>query len=162
MTANDLYDYFTPLETAIATVFEAQEFVIWTPLRDPEFQKQRPRVEAVLMPGAALGYLLPATDVPVRCGFLREKARRANLILTLVTAPEITVHRAYVARTLFLLDTLGLAMNATDDMPYHAVQSVKCNGGSLSLNPESGAYETTLTCDVDFSVKEAAWAGLET
>ena len=54
MTPDQLYDYFTPLETAIVTVFEAQEFVIWTPLSDPEFQKERPRVEAVLMPGVAI------------------------------------------------------------------------------------------------------------
>lgn len=162
MTPDELYDYFTPLETALASVFEAQEFVIWTPLRDPEFQKERPRVEAVLMPGAALGFLLPEVNKPARCGFLREKARRASLTVFVVTEARIVTHRAFLARTLYVLDTLGHAMNATALMPYHSVQSVKCNGGGLSDDPTTGSYTTTLNCDLDFSVVESAWADLET
>lgn len=162
MTPDQLYDYFTPLESAIASVFEAQEFVIWTPLRDPQFQKERPRVEAVLMPGAALGFLYPEASRPVRSGFMREKARKAALSIFVVTEANITTHRAYLARVLYLLDTLGYDMNATALMPYHAVQSVKVNGGSLSDDATTGAYTTTLNCDLDFSVKEAAWPLLET
>lgn len=162
MTANALYDYFTPLETAIIEVFAAQEFVIWTPLRDPEFQKERPRLEAVLMPGEALGFLLPAAGVPARGGFMREKARRAGLSLFVVTEPNIATHRVYLGRTLYVLDTLGLAMNATAAMPYHSVQGVRCTGGNLVDDPASGSYTTVLTCALDFSVKEAAWPLLGT
>ena len=162
MTQDQLYDFCTPLETAIVTVFEAEEFVIWTPLRDPEFQKERTRVEAVVMPGASLGFLLPEYGKPARCGFLREKARMANLSVLVVTEPSITVHRAFVARTLYVLDTLGWAMNETDDMPYHKVQHVKCNGGSLTHKPGDGSYQTSLDCEIKFSVLETAWADLET
>lgn len=162
MTPAALYDYFTPLESAIVSVFEAQEFVIWTPLRDPAFQKERPRVEAVLLPGANLGFLLPATGKPARCGFLRDKARKANLSIMVVTEASIVTHRSFLARAIYVIDTLGYEMNATALMPYHSVQCVKCNGGNLSDKFEEGAFTTTLNCDIDFSVKEAAWAALET
>lgn len=161
MTPDELYNYFTPLESAVAKVFEDQEFTIWTPLRDPKFQKERPRVEAVLMPGAALGFLRPEPSRIARCGFLREKARKAALSVFVVTEANIATHRAYLARVLFLLDTLGFDMNATALMPYHSVQCVKVNGGSLSDDPTTGAYTTTLNCDIDFSFKEAAWAALD-
>lgn len=166
MTPAELYDYFTPLETALAKVFTDANFTVWTPLLPAEFQKERPRIEAVLMPGAALGFLKPdpaaAVNYPVRSGFMREKAHKSNLSLLLVTAPEITIHRAYVATALGVVDLLGLAMNDTGLMPYHAVQCVKVTGGGLTLHPETGDYQTTLNCDVDFSVKESAWADLET
>lgn len=162
MTPDELYDYFTPLEKAVASVFESQDFVIWTPLRDAAFQKSRPRVEAVIMPGAALGFLRPSAGLPARSGFLREKARKAALSVFVVTEAKIVTHRAFLARVLFLLDTLGYQMNETGLMPYHSVQMVKVNSGSLSDDPETGAYTTTLHCDIDFSFKESAWTALDT
>ena len=162
MTPAELYNYFTPLEAAIVSVLEAQEFTVWTPSTDPAFQKERPRVEAVIMPGAAMGFLLPDSARVCRSGFLREKARNASLHLLAITSAEIQIHRAYVARLLYAVDTLGFDMNETALMPYHAVQMVKCNGGGMNHNPEDGSFETTLTCDVHFGIKESAWADLET
>ena len=161
MNPDELYNYFTPLESAIAAVFEAQEFIIWTPLRDLKFQKERPRVEAVLMPGAALGFLRSEPSRIARCGFLREKARRATLSIFVVTEANVVTHRAFLARTLFVLDTIGYEMNKTALMPYHSVQSVKVNSGSLSDDATTGAYTTTLNCDLDFSFKEATWLLLD-
>ncbi len=153
---SDIYDYFTPLEDAIRTVFEANDIVCWTPLSDPAFQKERSRVEAVLMPGQNLGRLLPAAT-RTASGFMREQARKSQLVIRVITESDIAAHRLFVAQILYLLDTLGLAMNDGDKLPNHAVSGLICNGGTLDYSPEDGSYVSLLNCDLTFSVKTAAW-----
>lgn len=154
---SDIYDYFTPLEDAIRTVFEAAEVTCWTPLSDPAFQKERPRIEALILPGQNKGMLRPVPSVRTASGFLREKARRSQLVIRVVTEANIATHRSFVAKILYLLDTLGYEMNAGDKLPNHAVGSLICNGGNLDYSPEDGSYVSLLNCDLDFSVKEASW-----
>jgi len=162
MTIADIYDYFTPIEAAIVQVFDAQEIVCWTPLRDPEFQKQRPRVEAVLMPGAGKVRLLPQAGRRSAPGHLREQARNASLVINVITEANITLHRAYVARVIYLLDTMAHDAQATGLIPNHFIAALRCNGGQLDYKPEEGLFNSTLNCDLDFSVRTTAWAELAT
>ncbi len=115
------------------------------------------------MPASALGFLKPAAGRRAASGHLREQARRATLVLQLITAADIAVHRSFIAQIQFALDTLGFDMNATDKLPNHAIAMVKCTGGSSpTYTPEAGTFSTSLTADIEFSVKAAAWAALET
>lgn len=163
---SDIYDYFSPIEDAIRTVFEANEIVCWTPLSDPDFQKERPRVEAVLLPGQNLGRLLPVVlaDGETRRrnanGFLREQARRSQLVIRVITESDIAVHRTFVAEILYLMDTAGHDMNAGDKLPNHAVSGLNCTGGTLETKAEEGSYMSVFMFDLDFSVKTAAWDAL--
>jgi len=179
MSADAIYDYFTPIEDAIAQAFAVNQITCYTPrglqeLNDAgtaaspnnkqEFQKETPRVEIMLLPGASKGFLLPvAGRHRAAPGFLREQVRNASLTLRLITAANIVEHRAYVARVLFYVDTLGLDANAAVDaegaskMPYHRIGCVMCNGGTLDYKPEEGNIETVLNCSVDFSVLDGAW-----
>lgn len=182
MNADLIYDYFTPIEDAIATAFALNQVTCYTPLGEQllneaassaapdleqRFQMKRPRVQIMLLPGAAKGILRPATGVRAASGFLREKARNASLTLRLVTEANIVAHRAYVARVLFLVDSLGADANAAEDaegykkLLYHRIGGLRCNGGTLDDAPEQGTLQTLLNCDLDFSVLDSAWALLD-
>ena len=172
---SDIYDFFTPIEDAIASAFKLGGVTCYTPLgeqqlneaaiADPDhaeqFQKKRPRVEIVLHPGASKGILVAQAGRRVTSGHLREKARAATLDVNLITEPDIVKHRAFVARILFLTDTLAHDANETKSLTNHFLQSIRCQGGSLSYNGEEGHYQTSLVFDVDFSVQETAWPALE-
>lgn len=112
------------------------------------------------MPGGNLGMLLAQSERRPASGHMREKARRAILDLRLITEADIVTHRSFLAQVLFILDTLAFEMNETDQLPNHAVSGLICNGGGLSYAPQDGAYISHLSCTMDFSVKEAAWANL--
>lgn len=173
--ASDIYDYFTPIEDAIATAFALVNVTCYTPLGEQilnaaadaaapdhkqEFQKKRPRVEIALMPGASKGRLLPVAGRRVAAGHLPEQARNANLIVRVITAAEIIVHRVYLAEVIYRLDTMAHAANATGKMPNHFLGGLRNNGGSLEYKASEGNFESTLNCDLDFSVKTTAWNNL--
>jgi len=173
--ASDIYDYFTPIEEAIAARFTAANLTCYTALGlellsaesttsatgEQEFQKARPRVELVLQPGAAKGMLRAQADRKTTFGHMREKARMASLQMRIITAPQVVAHRAFVAQVLFLCDTLAADVNNTKSLTNHNLQSVRCSGGSVGYKPEDGDFETTLNFDVEFSVQEYAWDALD-
>jgi hypothetical protein len=172
---SDIYDYFTPIEDAIAAVFKAAEITCLTPLgvqkfevdeadtsdKDAlEFQKPRPRVEVVLHPGSNLGLLYPVSGRRVAAGHLREQARRAMLTLTIVTKDSILEHRAFVAQVLYIADTLAYEATNSRLLVNHNLSSLRCTGGTAGYRPQDGVMETLLNFDLDFAVQVAAFAAL--
>lgn len=171
-----VYDYFTPIENAIAAAFQRNGVDCYTPLGEQQlnessesepsntaaFQKKRPRVEVVLMPGANKGILRAEDGRRVAAGYLREWARTSSLVLAVITEADIIQHRAYLAKILYLLDTLAYDVSGTETLQNHAIQSIKCLGGSIAYKSEEGNYQTTLNNELEFSVQTTAWALLET
>lgn len=172
----DIYDFLTPTEDAIAAAFKANEIACFTPLGQQkfaedeatlgekerqDFQRPRPRLDIVLHPGPGKGILRPAAGYRITSGHLREKAWACSLMISVITAAEILVHRAYLARVLFLCDTLAHDANATRLLTHHFLQSIRCQGGTVGYHPQDGNFETQLTFDVDLSVKEDAWDSLD-
>lgn len=174
--ATDIYDFFTPVENAVSAAFERAGVTCYTPLglqqldeagaADPDnleqFQRKRPRVEIVLHPGASRGMLVPKAGRRVTSGVLREKARSASLHMALITGPNIVTHRAFLAKVLFLSDTLAYDANNTETLLNHCIQSIKCQGGQMNYKSEEGAFQTDLAFDVEISVQESKWDELET
>jgi hypothetical protein len=173
--ASDIYDYFTPIEDAICTAFALVNIACYSPLGEQllnaqadaatpdlkrSFIKKRPRVEIALMPGAALGRLLPIPGRRVASGHLPEQARRATLVVQVITEADIVIHRVYLAQVNYFLDTMAYRANQTGKMPNHYIGGLKNNGGSLEYKPEAGNFHSTLNYDVDFSVNTNAWNAL--
>lgn len=169
----DIYDYFTPIEDAIAAVFKAAEIDCFTALGeqplgdgeaegDVEDKRPRPRVEIVLHPGAAMGRLRAMAGKNTSSGHLREYARRSNLDFRLITKADIREHRAYVAHIQYLCDTLADAVNETRLLTNHRIAAIRMTGGEAGYRPQDGVIETVLTAEVDFSVQHYAFEAIET
>lgn len=172
----DIYDFFTPLEEAVASVFDKSGVTCYTPLgeqrldanaaSDPSleqsFQKRRPRVELALSLGPSAGMLRAESGRRAAAGHLREKCRRCTLHVNVVTEPDIVKHRSFVATVLFIADSLAYEVNETETLTNHFVQRIACTGESgRTYNAEDGQFETQLSFEVDLSVQEYAWTALD-
>jgi hypothetical protein len=158
----DIYDYFTPIETAVQSVFAAAEVAACTPVDDPDFQRPRPRVEIELSPGDAQGRLRYEADRLVASGNLRETAYSASLSIRVITEAQISQHRAFLARAQYQMDNIVPTIGAAGTLTNHRLASAKATGGSVSYTPQDGCYVSELTYDIDFSILPSAWAALET
>lgn len=173
--ATDIYDFFTPVENAISAAYERAGVTCYTPLglqqlnaaqeaapdNAQQFQRKRPRLEIVLHPGAARGFFVPQAGRRVAAGHLREKANQATLSMDVITEPDIVKHRAFLARILFLSDTLAYDATQTETLTNHYLQAIKRTSGDTSYEAEDGHFRTRLTFDVDLSVQENKWPELE-
>lgn len=157
----EIYDFYTPLENAVAQVLTAGGLNTYTPITAPEFQKDRPRVEAEIEPASGLGRLLPATNRVNASGYLREQAYSATLNLTVITAADIAIHRAFLAQVQYQADTLAHDVRVSGASPNHILNRVQATGGSVDYTPQDGAFISKLTFEIEFSIKPAAWAALE-
>lgn len=172
----DIYDFFTPLEEAAASVFDKSGVTCYTPLGEQQldqqaqsdptleqsFQKKRPRVELALSLGASKGILRAQSGRRPAAGHLREKARTCTLHVNVVTDPDIVKHRAFVSTVLYIADTLAYEINETGSLTNHFVQRVSCTGESgRAYNAEDGQFETHLAFEIDLSVQEYAWDALD-
>lgn len=170
----DIYEYFTPIEEAVAKVFAQNSVMCYTPLGEQlltesgseasdeqALQKKRPRVEVCLQPGAAKGILRPLPNRRVTSGHLQEKARVSQLTMLLVTEPNIVQHRNFIALVIAISDTLATGVNNQDSFNNFFIQSVRATGGTTNYKPEDGTFSTELTFDVEFSVQEYLWSALD-
>lgn len=168
MSANAVYNYFTPIEEAIAKAFAAYGVDCYTPLgeikafeqvngQEQQFVKAIPRVEIELQTGSNMGNLRASNRVRPASGFLREQARRSNLMVSIITDAELIPHREYYTTILFLLDGIGSTINEFYPPEFHAIGGIKVTGGQQSYTPQGGLFKSTINCDVDFSVLEIAW-----
>lgn len=170
----DIYDYFTPLEDAVCAVFKSEGITCFSGLgQQPEldaeetaadgtqsFQKELPRVEVVLHPGAGLGQLRAHTARPCAAGHREEQARRSTLSVLVLTKADPIEHRAFVAQVQYVVDTLAHRANNTRRLTKHRLSAVRQVGGTAGYTTERGVIETMLNCEVDFSVQTTAWADL--
>lgn len=171
MTANEklVYNYRRPLCEALARVFDVEtgeDARIWTPYRDPEFQKVRPRFEITLDPGAGLGFLKPSAGRIASSGHMLENARQSNGNIRVVTASGVDIHDEYLTLAELLIDDLAYRANRATDaagahvLQYHVISSLTNTGGSGSYNSAEGEWETNLSFTMKFCFRQIAWAML--
>ena len=177
--ASNIYDFSTPIEETFAFIFSARGMNCYSPLGESilneaandappdliqQFQKKRPRVEILLIPGAGLGHLRPRTDnvaSRITPGFLRDNSHRANMILWVVTRADILEHRAYIAQVRCLLEVIAFEANASGKMAHHTIQTFKVTGEQPASKAGEGIIEATINCELEFSVKESAWTAFD-
>ncbi len=168
MTAQEsaIYNYRRAVTEAFARVFElatGEEAKVWTAYRNPDFQKARPRYEIVMDGGVAQGILLPVAGRPATSGMMPEKVRLCGCRISVITAPNVEAHDAWLTLAEFLIDTLAYRVrtvtSATGEnlLPYHTVSTVRQSGFSGSYVAESDHWSTDLTLDVSVAVKDTAW-----
>jgi hypothetical protein len=137
MTAlQSIYDFETPVETALAFAFGDNLIPCYTPSNDgivtavwiaanPElseyvlsahtFQKARPRVELLVKTGQAQqrNYATSDSIQPIG-GYAHDQGRAVGITIKVVTAPEILEHRAYVALVRGLMATILSTINGDE------------------------------------------------
>jgi Ser/Thr protein kinase RdoA (MazF antagonist) len=179
---DQVYQFETVFETALAHVLAAQLFTVYTPSNDEflteefsdahpelvpylpngqEFHKHRPRVEAVFVLGAGKGHLhiIDPTRKPVS-GSMPETSYSSRIELVVVTESKAQIHRAYLAKLRRNMDTIREALNETSHLPYHSIQQLRPSGSSSTYQTEDGAFETGLVYELDFCIRREAWTAL--
>lgn len=165
--AAEIYDYFTPIETACFNVLKAREiscntavaqFISGKPNEtDPlQFQKPRPRTEIKFAVGEAGGILLPKMGVEAAAGSSYALNRTGELTLATITLPNVIQHRAYVAQLLFIADTLALTMNNSGLLKHIVIDSLMISDCAPDYEPQEGDYKSNITCAIEFSIKKAS------
>jgi len=166
-----VYDLEAVCENALKAVFAANQIQAFTtqdigvvgadgnPVID--FQKARPRVEIMFVPGAGQGrfreMIVDGIRTPV------ETCWKGQFKLDLITDARINIHAAFRTFTRFLMQTMVWRINGTAPMEIHKIQRFPRDGGtSPVMKPQDGYLQTTMLYDVDLSVQDNAWAALET
>ncbi len=167
MSYKDVYDFEGAIEKAVSAVFTDQEIVCFTPQGDPQFQKNRPRVEATFIPGPGRQqYILVAddftdgnSDYPHR----RESSFGGQLTLSVITDGEngMSAHADYRSKIRNVMSTFQRTVNGLSaSVMNHKVQQIRENGSSNVYGPQEGYYQTTLNYDLEFSIQANAWLQL--
>jgi Ser/Thr protein kinase RdoA (MazF antagonist) len=179
---DQVYQFETVFETAIAQVLASQLFTVYTPSNDEflteeftaahpdlvpylpngqEFQKHRPRIEAVFVLGAGKGHLhiINPKRKPVS-GSMPETSYNARIEFAAVTESKAQIHRAYLAKLRRNMDTIREALNETSHLQYHSIQQLRPSGSSSTYQTEDGYYETGLVYELDFCIRQDAWTAL--
>lgn len=119
------------------------------------FQKPRPRVECIAIPGASLGQYVLDAD-----GNRRENGWSASISLGLITDTTAELHEEYVAEVRNLMATADQIFGADNDyMPYHEVGRIITEGSEPAITPENGVYVTRLNFSLNFAIKITAFPG---
>jgi len=151
-----LYEFERLISATLAGVFNDANILPKSIVDAPEFQKDRPRVEVYVTPGAAMGhYILDAQSTR------RENGWHGALSLKAVTWPEITVHSAYVAAVRNVAATLDRLDLTTASVPllYHEITRVVTAGTTPHTDPAAGEYDTQLHYNFIFAILPDAWPG---
>lgn len=119
------------------------------------FQKPRPRIEAIATPGAAFGHFVIDAE-----GLRRENGWAANLSLLVITESNAEQHDEYVATIRNLMATGDQVLDEDNlYMPYHEVGRIETAGTEPDITPQNGVYVTKLNYTLNFAVKVTAWPG---
>ena len=151
-TEAQVYDFEGQLELAVQAFFEASDIIAIKPGDDPQFQKERPRIELQVVVGPATGHLQPVT-LDGEAAKLVHDAYTGSLMLAVLTEADYAKHVAY--RTKIRAQVSRLIYLTTLD--YHELEDVVPAGASQVLSPEDGTFESHLTYNLAFCVKSDAW-----
>ena len=151
-----LYEWEKLLAATLAGIFNDAELKPKSVVDDPEFQKDRPRVEVYVTAGAAMGHYVLDAD-----GTRRENGWHGSFSLRAVTDPDIGLHSAYIAairNVAATLDRLDLTA-AGVPLQWHEISKVVTAGTTPHTDPTAGEYDTTLHYNFIFAVLPDAWPG---
>lgn len=156
----DIFDFEGVLEAAHEADLNAVELVVITPASDPEFQRERSRVEVYAKPGKSLGTLRPAMGVASAPGSMRETSFDGQIRVTAITRPDTKAHRAYVAAIRNRMSNCVPRINKTL-LTKHKLHWVETVGTDHDYASNEGRFETDLVFNVKLSIQDDALAALE-
>ena len=151
-----VYSPESQIEDAIDTVLTADGITVYTPLKDPVFQKKRPRVEAIVIAGPGRGILIPKTGSISVPGSAREQEWDGRLEFIIVTEADIMIHRCMIADVRYYAATMLDRINGV--MKLHVLLSMRDSGSTPTYSPETGVYNTSLVYSINYRVLDGAWA----
>jgi hypothetical protein len=128
-----IYDFEGVLSSAVASVFTKYGFTAGnalTILSDPEFQRQRPRVEIFVQ---VTGIPQPIQSRPIFDGSLRNMAYRGSLEVSAVSNMDSSnspTHAIYRAKVRNFCATLGNRVNG-GALTKHKIQQIVEGGTTL-------------------------------
>ena len=153
-----LYEFERLISATLVALFNAEEITAYGVGTDPEFQKERPRVEVFLTIGGRFDnhYVLDND------GQRRENGWTGTLTLSALTPANPTLHSRYLAairNQAAKLDQLDLTSAETVSVPleYHEITEVKTGGTAPTIEPEKGYFQTALSFDFVFGILPGAW-----
>lgn len=181
-----IYDFPGIFEPALQTLFVSRGITAFTSqavastgdaLQDQElveqgfeiidYQKDRPRVEILFVPGSGQERFRPTlvegVEIPL------EVAWAGQFKVDVFTLPDVRMHRAYVTMVRFILHTRLLQVNAflpdgttpgnPGTLKKHRIQNYQTDSGTTPhMQPEPGVFQTSLIMDINFSIQDDAWA----
>ncbi len=160
-TETDIYDFQGVLEPALAAPWVDAGYVVSLLSDGEKFQKARPRIELeTLIQGAMKRPLLAAPSTRGVLGENRAMAYGAQTKIVVVTAPDIALHRAYLAKVRNFAQTFLTRMNG-EALLNHALMEFAPIGESNIFKSEDGYFATTLLFDSPFSIQKNSLEALE-
>lgn len=148
-----MFEFIFP--EAVRLVLKDREITAHTNFVPPELQKERPRAEIIFIPGSGRNIWALIN------GEKRECAWSGQFLLHIITAADEAIHARYVTKLRSLMHGIGTLVNNTPPMQFHKIQEFFRDAGtSEKIQPEDGAYQTSLAYDIDFSIQANAWAAL--
>ena len=171
MSVAQVYDFDGIFEPPIAKLFLAAGVIAYASqgrLNDdgtfnpqPNFQKDRPRVEIVFTRGpGAKRWTLPTNpnpNIPL-ANQARESAWKANLAITALTEAGGVTHFKFLAQVRNICATLPAALDGLT-LATHCINGPIVDlGETHRYNQQEGYYATILNYSFDFSVQNTTWA----
>jgi hypothetical protein len=156
----DIYDFEGVGEDAFEADLNAVELVVVTSGTDPEFQRDRSRVEVYMKPGKWLGTLKPALGVASAPGSMRETSFDGHIRVTLITRADMEVHKNFRAAVRNRMSNCVPRLNKTL-LTRHKLHSVETAGTEHDYASNEGRFESDLLFNVKFSIQDDALAALE-
>lgn len=153
-----IYDFETPLESAIAAWFTTNGMSAATTATAPEFQKTRPRVEieAKHVRGTKKAFGL----INGQAGPALNATHRMAILIDVITGTAKENKLAHTAYRALVRLVMNLAP-ATTCLPNHTIQGPIDDNGSVETFKTSEGWEISrLSFEFDFSVKPDSWQQL--
>lgn len=155
MEAKDLYFPESELESAFDWLLSSQELTVYTPLKSPEFQKKKPRIELDVVSGSAISMLIPDNSVGMVAapGVLREGSWKGALNIRVVAA-DIMSNRDHLARVRAALAVCVDKINAnlSDNECHYYLQEIASSGSSQHYKPDETTYITEISYAIKYSL----------
>lgn len=162
MSVQQIYDFEGVIEAAAASVFVAAGLVCFTPQSDPAFQKERPRVEAIFVPGSSLRRCQIVNSEGATLEASREVAWKGRLQIEAITDSVIATHAAYRAKVRNVMAKFAATVNGVNLTRHAILFPISDLGSSPTYKTSEGFYATVMNYEFNFSVQADAWGALNT
>lgn len=167
----DVYDFESVFEPPIAKLFQAQGIISYVSrgrLNDdgtingqPDFQKDRPRVEVVFTRGSGRKrWHLPPNPQPNIPLVMqaRESAWIGNLAIAALTIADGYTHAQFLATVRYVAAAIPGSVDGLSIVNHCINGPISDLGETHQYNREQGYYLTTINYAFEFSVQNTAWA----